>query len=47
MKQEQRIAELEEALREMLRQFWDNGAYSEDDEAVLLNAEKVLKGETK
>ena len=34
-------------VREMLRQFWDNGAYSEDDEAVLLNAEKVLKGETK
>ena len=46
MKQEDRIKSLEDALREMLRQFWDNGAYSEDDEAVLIYADKVLKGES-
>ena len=46
MKQEDRIKALEDALREMLRQFWDNGAYSEDDEAVLSYAAKVLKGDS-
>ena len=45
MKPEERIVALEEALREMLCQFWDNGAYSEDDEVVLLKARDVLKGD--
>ena len=46
MNKDERIESLENALREMLRQFWDNGAYSEDDEAVLTYADKVLKGES-
>lgn len=40
---EKRIEDLENALREMLAQFWCNHDYDEDDAAVLDYADKVLK----